>query len=114
MNLVKNFAGFRLAMEPNLPFRKAQSIQVYTGIIGKIMHLLKLAFHQQFKDERGRVITLAVNARSVAHYIWRHNQCRDDQPRQYVKNMKSLYKISHQFFHKKYRAHKFCTEEMCH
>lgn len=112
MNLVKNFVGFRLTMEPNQPYRKAQTIQVYTGIIGKIMHLLKLAFQQQFEDEAGRVITLAVNTRSVAHYIWRHNRCRDDQSQQYHKNMRSLYRTSHQYFHKNYRAHKSYTKEM--
>lgn len=112
MTLVSNFGGYRLSMASNQEFQLAESIQVYKGIIAKLMVFLDLAFYRQFLDKNGQTITLAVNKRSLGHYTWRHNRCRDDGV-QYSKNMANLYRISHQIFHKKYQDHKFYTKEMC-
>ena len=114
MDSVKNVVGYRLSMSPNQPFRQSQSIQVYKGIVGKIMLLLKLALSQQFEDENGKLVILAVNKKSLAHYIWRHNRCRDVERGLYSPRMGSLYKISHRVFTVKNQAHKSYTREMCH
>lgn len=113
MKLVSDFVGYRLAMTPHQEYRRAESIKVYKGIIAKIMVLFKLALKQNFLDDNGQEFTLAVNKKSLAHYIWRHNRCRDDEPHLYAQNMQNLYKISHTFWHKKRKEHKSFTDEMC-
>lgn len=105
MELVSNFIGYRLAMTPE--FQQAESLQVYKGIIAKIMVLLNQAFTQQILDETGRTITLAVDKKSLGHYVWRHNRCRYDAPDVQAANMQKLYQMSH----KKHQAHKYYTDE---
>ncbi len=110
MRLISNMAGYRLAMSPNQKFQLSQSIQVYKGIIAKIMIYFKLAFRQQFLDDHGKVFSLAINKKSLGHYIWRHNRCRDDG-HEYAKNMRSLYKISHSDSEKEFSDHTRFTQE---
>lgn len=113
MELVSNFGGYRLTMATNQEFQQAQSLQVYKGIIAKIMIFFNLAFCQEFLDKEGNKVTVAINFKSLGHYIWRHNISRDDKQQQYTESMSNLYKISHQFFHKKHKSHKSYTKEMC-
>ncbi|QLH34848.1 MAG: hypothetical protein HWD61_00835 [Parachlamydiaceae bacterium] len=93
-NLVSNFGGYRLAMTSD--YHISESIQVYKGLITKLMVCLGLAFAQQIIDATGRAVqTLAVNKRSLSHYIWRHNRFKDLQTRSDL--MKANYIASHQF-----------------
>lgn len=110
MVLVSTFFGYRLNISDEKKFQRSKSIQLYRGVIGKLMVALKLAFTQQFLDSDGKQITLAVNKKSLGHYIWRHNRCRDHKN---SNKMKHLYNISHRFFHKKCKIHRHYTREMC-
>ncbi|QLH34850.1 MAG: hypothetical protein HWD61_00845 [Parachlamydiaceae bacterium] len=90
-NLVSKFGGYRLAMTSD--YHISESIQVYKGLIAKLMVCLGLAFAQQIFDATGRAVqTLAVNKRSLSHYIWRYNRCNGSSDQ-----MKALYNASHVF-----------------
>lgn len=112
MQLNGCFGAYRLNLRPTEKFHKAQSIQVYTGILAKIMIYFKLAFFHQFRDEKGQILSLAINRRSLGHYVWRYNRCRDDNSTEFKANMQFLYRITHRFYSKNYRAHQSYTNEM--
>ena len=113
MKLVANVCGFRLAMASNNEFYRSQSVQVYKGLIAQIMVVLKIAISQQFLDDMGKTIVLAINKKSLGHYIWRHNRFYHMDPKAYAKNMQKLYLASHRRYHKKYKYHRACIDDMC-
>ena len=109
MQLVAQVFGYRLSMRPEQSFKVDQSVKVYKGLIAKIMVKLNLAFTQKFIDLGGHAITVAVNRRSLGHFIWRHNRYSDAE-KQYDSGMKALYKVSHRFWNREYKSF---TDEIC-
>ncbi|QLH34853.1 MAG: hypothetical protein HWD61_00860 [Parachlamydiaceae bacterium] len=62
INLVPNLGGYRLAMTRD--YKISESIQVYKGLIAKIMLLLHLAYTQKIIDSTGCEHTLTINKKS--------------------------------------------------
>lgn len=110
LKLTPEFAGYRLALTEN--YNRAESLKVYQGLLAKFMVNLDLAFYQQLIDETGKTVTLAVNKRSLAHYVWRHNRLADHSPEERTSEMLALYKIYHRFFHERSHDYYLFTTEM--
>lgn len=95
MSIISNFGGYRLSMNSDKPFRQSQSIQMYSGIIARIMVLFRLAFFKTFKDQKGQIRVFAINRKSLAHYVWRNNYCTERTTINYDQSMKLLYQAGH-------------------